>query len=211
MLNVQHIKRDVIVIGASAGGVEALIRLFQGFTANFQGIVATVIHRSPAYNLHLGKVLGRNVALPLIEPTHETELKPGTIYLAPRDHHMFFTKGHVELNRGPKIHFTRPAVDPLFVSAGELFGTRVVGVLLTGGGDDGVSGFISIKARQGLAIVQDPREAKMPTMPLNALTRDHVDLVLPLSEIPPTLERLARGEAVETSASFTATPQRSMG
>jgi two-component system chemotaxis response regulator CheB len=84
-------------------------------------------------------------------------------------------------------------------------------VLLTGGGDDGVSGFISIKARQGLAIVQDPREAKMPTMPLNALTRDHVDLVLPLSEIPPTLERLARGEAVETSASFTATPQRSMG
>ena len=87
MLNVQHIKRDVIVIGASAGGVEALIRLFQGFTADFQGIVATVIHRSPAYNSHLAKVLSRNVALPLIEPTHGTALKPGTIYLAPRDHH----------------------------------------------------------------------------------------------------------------------------
>jgi len=211
MLNVQHITRDVIVIGASAGGVEALIRLFQGLTSEFQGVMAAVIHRSPAYNLHLAKVLGRNVELPIIEPIHGMTLKPGTIYLAPRDHHMVFTKNHVELNRGPKVHFTRPAVDPLFTSAAEAFGTRVVGVLLTGGGDDGVSGFITIKARQGLAIIQDPLEAKMPTMPLNALTRDHVDLVLPLAEIPGVLERLARGEAIETSASFTRAPQRSVG
>jgi two-component system chemotaxis response regulator CheB len=196
MINAGHIKRNVIVIGASAGGVEALSRLFRGLPEDFPGVIAAVIHRSPIYNSHLAEVLGRNVNLPILEPRDKTSVKPGTIYLGPRDHHMVFVNGHIEVNRGPKEHFTRPACDPLFHSASKKYGPRVVGVLLTGGGDDGVSGFISIKAHKGLALIQDPKEALVPTMPLNALSRDHVDLVLPLSRLPAILTKLAQGEPI---------------
>lgn len=196
MINENQVKRDIIVVGASAGGVETLSRLFQDIPKDFPGIIACVIHRSPIYNLHLAKVLGRKAAIPILEPGGPTLLKPGTVYLAPRDHHMMFSNDHLVLNRSPKEHFTRPAVDPLLCSAGEYYGPRVVGVLLTGGGDDGVIGLIKVKAGGGLAIVQDPTEAVIPTMPLSALSQDHVDLVLSLSKIPSVLMALAEGRTV---------------
>ena len=193
MINSERIPRDVIVIGASAGGVEALIQLFSALPAKLPAVIAVVIHRSPLYNLHLSKVLGRHAALPVREPELKESLTTGTIYLAPRDHHMLLKGKQIELNRGPKEHFTRPAVDPLFTSVAEEYGPRVIGVLLTGAGDDGVAGLIAIKLRGGLAIVQEPRDAKMPMMPINALRYDHVDLVLPLTTIPRALAQLVHG------------------
>lgn len=198
MLNEKRLRRDVIVIGASAGGVEALIQLFERLPADLPAAIATVIHRSPLYSLKLDQVLGRRARLPVVEPSHEYPVKQGAIYLAPRDHHLTFANEHFNLDRGPKEHHTRPAVDPLFQSAAALYGQRVVGVVLTGGGDDGASGMIAIKEAGGLTLVQDPNEAKVSSMPCSAIMYDHVDLVLTLERIPAVLSALAKGERVST-------------
>ncbi|HKN87681.1 MAG TPA: chemotaxis protein CheB, partial [Nitrospiraceae bacterium] len=181
MINSENIPRDLIVIGASAGGVEALTELFSSLPIDLPASIAVVIHRSPLYSLHLRQVLGRRSTLPVREPHPHEIMAPGTIYLAPRDHHMVVNGKQLTLNRGPKEHFTRPAVDPLFASAAASYGPRVTGVLLTGAGEDGVAGLIAIKQHGGLGLVQDPKDAKIRSMPLNALRYDHVDLALPLS------------------------------
>jgi two-component system chemotaxis response regulator CheB len=137
--------------------------------------------------------------MPVREPGANESFTAGTIYLAPRDHHMLVKDKQIELNRGPKEHFTRPAVDPLFASVAEQYGRRVVGVLLTGAGDDGVAGLMAIKHHGGLAVVQEPREAKIPMMPMNALRYDHVDLILPLSKISAMLVNLVQGHPVSSS------------
>jgi two-component system chemotaxis response regulator CheB len=196
MINTEQLKRDVIVLGASAGGVEALIALFAHLPAELPAIVACVLHRSPSFNVRLAWVLGRNAALKIAEPTNGDTAKPGIIYLAPRDHHLQFDDGRLAVTRGPREHFTRPAIDPLFRSARAAYGARVVGVLLTGAGDDGVTGLVQIKAGGGLAVVQDPAEAKVPSMPQSAVAYDHVDLILPLAKIGRALVQLAHGKAV---------------
>jgi len=174
-----------------------LIKLFDALDSGLPGVIGTALHRHPVFNLNLAKVLGRRTAMRMKEPVHAERMASGTIYLAPRDHHMVFLDGRIELNRGPKEHFTRPAIDPLFISASEAYGPRVVGVLLTGGGSDGVAGLIAIKERGGIAIVQDPKEAKVPIMPMMAVKQDHVDFILPLDGIAEILGRLAKGEAIE--------------
>jgi two-component system, chemotaxis family, protein-glutamate methylesterase/glutaminase len=199
-INAERLARDIIVIGASAGGVEALIKLFEELPPSFSTVIGATLHRHPTYNLNLAKVLGRRSAMPMKEPQHDERLTSGMIYLAPRDHHMLFMKGRVELNRGPKEHFTRPAIDPLFASASAAYGRRVIGVLLTGAGSDGVVGMIAIKNRGGIAIVQDPKEARIPMMPISAVTQDHVDLVLPLAGIAAALGELANGHAIERAS-----------
>ena len=192
----ESIKRDIVVMGASAGGVEALISIFQRFPQNLPAVVVVVLHRHPLYNVHLEKVLGRRAVLPLVEVREERPLNPGTISIAPPDAHLILTREGMRIDRGAKEHFTRPAVDPLFRSAAAIYGPRVTGVLLTGGGDDGVRGLIDIKAAAGISIVQNPDEAKASSMPMNALLYDHVDLVLSLHEIPSAIAALAQGESV---------------
>jgi two-component system chemotaxis response regulator CheB len=189
-------RRDIIVIGASAGGVEALMSIFARLPKDLPAAVAVVLHRHPLYNVHLAKVLGRRAALPLVEVLEEGPLAPGTIYIAPSDAHLLLTKDGMKIDRGAKEHFTRPAVDPLFRSAAEAYGPRVMGVLLTGGGDDGVRGLINIKAAAGISIIQNPDEAKASSMPMNALLYDHVDLVLSLQDIPAAVAALAQGESI---------------
>ena len=134
--------------------------------------------------------------MPVREPGPNESLTAGTIYLAPRDHHMQLKDNRIELNRGPKEHFTRPAVDPLFASVARQYGPRDLGVLLTGAGDDGVAGLIAIKHHGGLALVQEPRDAKMPMMPMNALRYDHVDATLSLTAIPAALDQLVHGHPI---------------
>jgi two-component system, chemotaxis family, protein-glutamate methylesterase/glutaminase len=205
-------KRDIVVIGASAGGVEALMTIFSRLPKDLPAAVAVVLHRHPLYNIHLAKVLARGAALPLVEVSKEIPLTKGTIYIAPSDAHLILTKGGLKIDRGAKEHFTRPAVDPLFRSAAAAYGSRVTGVLLTGGGDDGVRGLINIKAAAGISIIQNPDEAKASSMPMNALLYDHVDLVLSLEDIPLTVAALAQGESVQRfstgrrSATTSATP-----
>lgn len=196
-MNEAGTRRDIVVIGASAGGVETLLALFSTLPGDLPASVMVVIHRSPVYEGRLPAVFGRRSALPVTEPADLEEIQSGHVYIAPRDHHLLVQDGKFRLSRGPKEHHTRPSVDPLFKSAAEGCGARVVGVLLSGGGDDGVSGLIAIKRHDGLTIVQDPAEAPHPSMPMHALRYDHVDAVLRVEDIAYALVTLATGGVVE--------------
>ena len=184
-------------MGASAGGVQALMSLLAKLPAGLPAIVGIVLHRSPHHETQLPIVLGRHAGLRVIEPEHGDALEYGVVYVAPRDQHLLFQGGRVVLSRGAREHLTRPAIDPLFRSAAAEFGPRVVGVLLTGYGGDGVPGLISIKAAGGLSIVQDPREAMHPTMPLRAIAEDHVDAILTLDGIAAALGNLVEGRTLD--------------
>ena len=204
MINAQRLRRDVVAIGASAGGVEALQGLITALPADYPGVVTAVLHRSPFFESQLPAVLSRRTPHTVVEPRDADPLASRMIYVAPKDQHMIFEDGCLRLNRGPKQHHTRPAVDPLFRSAAKAYGPRVVGVLLSGGGDDGVDGLVAIKDAGGISIAQDPNEAVHPWMPLNALVYDHVDLVLSIDEIAAALAALAKGEAVAAPTALTA-------
>ena len=197
MINANGVRRDIVTIGASAGGIEALMYLFAKLPPRLPSAIAVVVHRSPVLETRLPWVLGRRAGIPVLEPTDGQRFEPGRIYAAPRDQHLVLEDSVVRLNRWPKEHRTRPAVDPLFRSAAEVYGPRVVGVLLSGFGDDGVSGLIAITDRGGISIVQDPREARHDSMPRNAIAEDDVDAVLSLDGIAAALVALASGHPFE--------------
>ena len=186
-------RRDIVVVGASLGGVQALRQLVKTMPADFAASVFLVLHRGAHSTSFLPQVLRGRSGHAIVEPIDQQPIARGRIYLAPRDVHMTIEDGHVRILRGPKEHFTRPAVDPLFRSAAAAYGARVVGVVLTGGGHDGLSGLIAIKAAGGLALVQQPTEAQSPSMPVHAIVRDNPDAVMPLDEIGTTLARLMNG------------------
>ena len=197
MINGELLKRDVIVLGASAGGVQPLKELLQLLPPDLSAVIAIVLHRSPYHETQLPMVLGRHALLSVIEPGDRDPLLPGAVYVAPRDQHMMFEDGVVRLSRGAREHHTRPAIDPLFRSAAETHGPRVAGVLLSGMGSDGVSGLIAIKKAGGVSLVQHPGEARFQTMPCTAISEDDVDAMLIVEDLAQTLVALARGEAVE--------------
>jgi two-component system chemotaxis response regulator CheB len=190
------VKRDVIVIGASSGGVKALLELCRRLPADLPAVIGVVIHRSPWYQVDIAALYGYRADIKVREGKSGEPLSPGTIYFAPPDHHMLFGPTEIELSRGPKVHFVRPSVDMLFVSAAASFGKRVAGVLLTGGGSDGAHGLVTIKQLGGLSIVQRPSEAADPTMPLTGIREDTVDYLTSLEELPGLLSALAEGDAV---------------
>jgi two-component system chemotaxis response regulator CheB len=197
MINTERRPRDLVVIGASAGGVEALTVLLAKLPGDLPAVVAVVLHRSPYYESQLPAVLGRRATLEVREAANGESATPGRVYVAPRDLHLILNDGRFELNRGPKEHYTRPAIDPLFATAARAYGPRVVGVQLSGSGDDGVAGLLAIKAAGGITIAQDPSEAAFPAMPLNAMLFDHVEAVLPLEGIADALVTIAQGGALE--------------
>jgi two-component system, chemotaxis family, protein-glutamate methylesterase/glutaminase len=196
MINASQLRRDVFVIGGSAGSIEALLQLLGALPAELPATVGIVLHRSPHFESKLAQVFQRSSRLPIVEPAHGERISEQRVYVAPRDQHMLFEDGVVQVNRGPRQHFTRPAVDPLFISAAEAYGPRVVGILLSGGGDDGTSGLIAIKAKDGLTIAQDPLEARHSSMPASGIRHDRVDAVLKLEEMAPVIEALAHGRSV---------------
>ena len=200
ILNPDARPRDVVVIGASAGGVQALMHLLSKLPGDLPAIVGVVLHRSPYYETKLPWVLGRHAKIKVVEPEVDIDLERGTVYIAPRDRHLLFEEGRARLSRGPREHMTRPAIDPLFRSAAKTFGPRVVGVLLTGFGGDGVPGMIDISAGGGMTLVQDPDEAAHPTMPRRAIAEDNVHAVLRLDGLAEVIVAVARGRAVEAHA-----------
>jgi len=196
--------RDIVVIGASRGGVEAIIGIVAALPLSLQSTLLIVLHISPTHAGLFPAVLSRAGPLPAEHGRNGTRIERGRIYVAPPDHHMTVGPiGFIRLDQGPKEHHTRPAADPLFRSAasvfgGERYGSRVIGIVLTGGGSDGTQGLIAIEQASGLAIVQDPGDARDPSMPMSALLHDNPDLCLPLSEIPGVIIRLSsvsRGSA----------------
>ena len=196
-INAAGVRRDVIVIGASAGGFAAIRGVVSALPKDMPAIVGVVLHRAPFFKSEFDQIMRRWSPMSVIEPTGPTPLAPGTIYLAPPDRHMRFMANSLFLDRGPKEHFTRPAVDALFTSAAEAFGPRVVGVVLSGNGSDGLLGCLAIKAAGGLVLVQNPSEAECTSMPVSALRQDHVDAHLFVKEMAHVLGRLALGATVE--------------
>jgi two-component system chemotaxis response regulator CheB len=196
ILNRERVARTMVTIGASAGGIEATRAVLGKLPPDLPAVVAVVIHRSPFHSSDLGALFGRRAAIAIAEATHGELVEPGRVYVAPADVHMRLQRGRITLDRGPKVHFTRPAVDPLFESAAAEYGRRVVGVVLTGGGHDGVSGLLAIKAAGGVCLSQDPDDAIHPWMPRSAIRFDHVDGVLPLDRIAEVVTTLANGGEV---------------
>jgi two-component system chemotaxis response regulator CheB len=187
--------KDIIVIGASAGGVEALRRLCAALPADLPATVLVVQHLSPSARSALPQLLAKVGPLPAATPRDGEALATGRIYVAGPDHHLLLRPGHVLMRRGPFENRTRPAVNALFRSAAIAYGARVIGVVLTGLLDDGTDGLIAIKAVGGTSVVQDPADAEWPSMPRNALQRDHVDHAVKLDEMGALLSRLCREEA----------------
>jgi two-component system, chemotaxis family, protein-glutamate methylesterase/glutaminase len=188
-------RKDIVVMGASAGGMEALQKVVARLPEDLPAALFVVWHLSPGAKSMLPSVLSKAGPLPAAHPADGDRIEPGRIYVAPNDHHMLLEKGYVRIARGPKENRFRPAIDPLFRSAAYVYGTRVIGVVLTGGLDDGTAGLWTIKLRGGTAVVQEPSDAAIRSMPLSALDNVAVDFKLPAAEIGDLLVRLVREPA----------------
>lgn len=184
--------RDIVVIGASAGGVEALMRLVSELPADLPAALFVTLHVPPGAPSALPGILSRKGPLPAINPRDGEPIEPGHIYVAPPDHHMLVKQGCIRLSRGPRENSARPAVDPMFRTAARAYGARVVAVVLTGTLDDGTAGMMVVKGLGGTAVVQDPEDAPFRGMPASVLQHVAVDHVLPLAGIPDLLVRLTR-------------------
>ena len=189
--------KDIVVIGASAGGIEALRVLVAALPSDLSASIFIVLHTSPEAPGMLADILDRAGRLPAISAKDGERIRPGTIYVAPPDRHLLIEPNLVRVTRGPKENRFRPAVDPLFRSAAQTYGPRAVGVILTGYLDDGTAGLWTVKQLGGTTIVQDPSDALVPFMPQNALAHVKVDYCLPVEEIAPLLVRLTSETAEE--------------
>nr|MDQ3003110.1 chemotaxis protein CheB [Fibrobacterota bacterium] len=184
-------KSPIIVIGTSAGGMDALSRLVPQFPAGFPSPIFIVQHMAAdSTGDMLVKTLAEKGKLKCGHAVDGEKIETGRIYIAPSDHHLMVEKGAVLVTKGARENRSRPSIDPLFRSAAVAYGNGVIGVLLTGYLDDGTSGMMAIKRCGGTCIVQDPQDAAYPDMPQNALNNLKVDHCLPLARMGELLSDL---------------------
>jgi two-component system chemotaxis response regulator CheB len=189
-------ERDIVVIGASAGGVQAVSELVARLPPDLPAAVCVVVHTAAGFPSTLPELLTRRGPLRATHALHGEELARGRIYVAPPDNQLLVRPGYLHVVRGPKENGHRPSVDALFRSASAAYGPRVIAVVLTGYLDCGTAGLLSVKARGGIAVVQDPQDASVPDMPRSALRHAAIDHVARLPEIGPLLARLTRERVV---------------
>ena len=182
--------RDIIVIGASAGGFEVLLSLAGELPRDLPAAIFVVLHRAAGDRAHLPELLSERGRMPARHPLHEERIANGIIYIAPPDNHLLLRHGSVQVVRGPKENGHRPAVDALFRSASAAYGSRVIGVVLSGYQDCGTAGMMSIKARGGVSVVQAPESAVASEMPGSVLQRVAVDHVASPRDLAQLLVRL---------------------
>ncbi len=187
-------KRNIVVIGASAGGFEVIKRIVQLLPADLDASIFIVWHMSPEVRGILPSLFNGLSTIPVANARDMEPVMSNRIYVAAPDHHMIIEEGIIKLTRGPKENRFRPAVDPLFRSAAYTYGARVIGVILSGALDDGTAGLWRIKTNGGLAIVQDPADADVPSMPESALREVDVDYCVSAHEIPALLVKLTAEE-----------------
>jgi two-component system chemotaxis response regulator CheB len=190
----EPVRRDLVVIGASAGGVETLRRVVADLPRDLAAAVCVVLHLAPGSPSALAPILQRAGRLPCRSAADGDDLQPGRIIVAPPDRHLIIEDGRVKLTLGPRENGHRPAVDALFRSAAEARNGRVIGVVLSGTRDDGAAGLSVIKARGGAAIVQDPEEALYAGMPANAIAHVAVDAIVPSTLVASTIAAMVSGE-----------------
>jgi two-component system chemotaxis response regulator CheB len=189
--------KHIIVVGTSAGGIEALRTLAAGLSPSVHAPILVVAHLSPHAPSVLDQVIARAGSLPATTAYDGVRLEPAHIYIAPPDCHLLVEPGVARVTKGAKENRFRPAIDPLFRSAAQVYGPAAIGVVLTGALDDGTAGLWAIKRLGRTAIVQDPAEALFPDMPSSALAHVQVDHVATLSRIPTLLHELTQREVTE--------------
>jgi two-component system chemotaxis response regulator CheB len=187
------VRRDLVVIGASAGGVDTLRRVVAGLPANLAATVCIVVHIAPSSPSALARILHRAGPLKCSQASDGDPLRVGEILVAPPDRHLVVEDDHVHLTVGPRENGHRPAVDALFRSAAGR-GGKVIGVVLSGNRDDGTAGLAAIKESGGAAIVQDPEEALYAGMPASALANVTVDAVVPSERIAEVIAAMVRSD-----------------
>lgn len=187
---------EIIVVGASSGGLKAAQILLSGLDVAFPLPVVIVQHRGKDHESGLCEYLSRRSSLPVTEPEDKEAILPGRVYLAPRDYHLLIDGPAFALSVDSPIGYARPSIDVLFESAADQYKERAIGVILTGANQDGARGLAAIKAHGGLTVVQDPRTAAHREMPEAALARTTPDWILPLPEIAARLNSLCEPVAV---------------
>lgn len=186
-------KRDIIVVGASAGGVQALKSLSALFPADLDASVFVVLHLDPSGSSVLPAILRRHCSLDVTSAVDGASIETGRMYVAPNDRHLVLDRGVMRLTTAPPVNGSRPSIDALFVSAAAAYGDRVAGVVLSGLLDDGTDGLVEIKRAGGVAIVQDPRDADYPSMPQHAIDLVGPHMIGYLPEIAAFLIGLTKG------------------
>jgi two-component system, chemotaxis family, protein-glutamate methylesterase/glutaminase len=188
---------DAVVIGTSAGGVEALSLLLPALSATTRVAFLIVLHLPRDRPSLLAQIFAARCALPVLEATDKEPIQAGTVYFAPPDYHLLVEKpsrmvaqAQIALSTDVEVHFSRPSIDVLFESAAEAYGPRLLGVILTGANDDGAQGLAAVHAAGGVTVVQDPRSATSTAMVLAAMARSTADFVLPPADIAELLATL---------------------
>jgi two-component system, chemotaxis family, protein-glutamate methylesterase/glutaminase len=179
---------QVIVIGTSWGGLDAVSRLLDGLDDAVRQPIVVVQHRSAdSEGGALAGLLRFHTGRTVCDPDDKTELEDYHVYLGPPDYHLLVEHGHVALSTDGPVSYARPSIDVLFDSAADAYGEHAIGIVLTGANADGAAGLARIKDRGGVAIVQEPESSTRRTMPDAAIAATQADAVLPLEEIPPFL------------------------
>jgi two-component system, chemotaxis family, protein-glutamate methylesterase/glutaminase len=192
--------KQIVAIGASAGGIDALRSLVGGLPVDYPVPICVVVHTAPESPGVLGDILNRAGPLTAVNARNRERLHGGRIYVAPPDCHLLVEPGRLRVTKGPRENRFRPAIDPLFRSAAQVYGPAAVGVILTGNLDDGTAGLWALKQLGGTAIVQDPDDAMYRSMPENALRYVSVDYSVPIRDLARLLVRLASVPVLELEA-----------
>ncbi|HXG57705.1 MAG TPA: chemotaxis protein CheB [Thermoanaerobaculia bacterium] len=186
---------DLIAIGCSRGGTNALRAVLNALPDDFCVPIAIVQHRHPTSAEGLPAFLRRETKLHVSDVEDKQRIEPGHVYLAPANYHLLVERGEFQLSVEEPLRYSRPSIDILFESAADAYRDRVIGVVLTGSNDDGAEGAARIKKKGGLIVVQDPVTAEAPEMPRAVLRRVAVDRILPLVSIGPFLVEVCRTPA----------------
>jgi two-component system chemotaxis response regulator CheB len=183
---------DAVVVGASAGGVEALGEILPTLPAGFRPAVLIVLHLPRERPSLLVDIYENRCALPVREAEDKEPIEPGTVYFAPPDYHMLVERSRqIALSTDEPVFYSRPSIDVLFESAADVYADRLLGIILTGANEDGAAGLLAVHRAGGVTVVQQPDSAKVPVMVVSALQRNPADFVLPLPGIADLLKGLA--------------------
>jgi two-component system chemotaxis response regulator CheB len=191
-----HRRFDVVAIGASAGGLHALTAVLSPIASNFPSSILVVQHLDPHHKSFMDGLLGRQTSLRVKQAQHGELLLPGVVYIAPPDKHLLVGPGKVQLAHSQMVHYSRPSIDLMFESVAGTYGSRSIGVILSGSNRDGSAGIRAIREAGGTTLAQLPDGAEFKTMPQGAISTGCVDLILPLEEIGLAIGDLCMGNRI---------------
>jgi len=196
-MTANHWRYDLIAVGASAGGLLALSEMLRPLPESFPGIVV-VQHLDPSHKSHLASLLMRKTFRHVKQAEHGEPILAGVVYIAPPDEHLLVGPGKIQLAHSQLVHFSRPSIDLLFESVAGMYGSRSIGVILSGSNSDGAVGIRAIKEAGGTTLAQDPASADFKTMPQAAISTGCIDLVVSIAGIAEALKNLCEGRQVHS-------------